>query len=197
MEKGNKEQKKGRQKKVPNLKKSGGNLINQHNVEFTVAEKKHLESLVNSANRKRKRMKEKEENLFRIVGGKVTTQKISEVRTLGDESDFILQPKSKSLQRFKTRDDFERYIRNLERVTKRDYIPMRQKIYKENHLKAIENTFGKDNEVYQTIANMPMNQYLQTVASDIDFLEIQYIYSEEDIEIKLEAMRESLGLIKE
>ena len=105
-----------------------------------------------------------------------------------------LQPKSKSLQRFETREQFDNYIKNLQRVTRRDYIPMRVALYKENHLKAIKKMLGDDNDVYEKIKEMDLQTYMDTVASDIDFLEIGYVYLDIKRETKLEAMRSALKL---
>lgn len=185
----------GRKKGVGNLTRTDdGHIINQHKVVFTEADKKQLESLVNSANRKRKRMKEHEANIFRSAKGVRKNQKMGQLQTMGHESDFILQPKSKSLQRFETREQFDNYIKNLQRVTRRDYIPMRVALYKENHLKAIKKTLGDDNDVYEKIKEMDLQTYMDTVASDIDFLEIGYVYLEIQRETKLEAMRSALKL---
>lgn len=185
----------GRKKDVKNLTRTDdGHIINQHKVVFTEADKRQLESLVNSANRKRKRMKEHEANLFRTAKGIPKKQKIGQVQSMGQESDFILQPKSKSLQRFETREQFDNYIKNLQRVTRRDYIPMRVALYKENHLKAIKKMLGDDNDVYTKIKEMDLQTYMDTVASDIDFLEIGYVYLDIKRETKLEAMRSALKL---
>lgn len=184
---------KGRKKGVPNLKKTDrGTLINKKGVEITVEEKKHLESLVNSINRKRKRMTEKEKQLFRTADNATTKQTLGEVQRFGQESDFILQPKSKSIQRFESRKEFDTYMRNLERVNQKDYVKKRAQQYKRNHLKAIENTFGKKNELYMRIRMLPLNEYVDKVASDIDFLQIAYVYSEEEKEHRYNQILESI-----
>ena len=71
---------------------------------------------------------------------------------------------------------------------------MRVALYKENHLKAIEKVLGKDNDVYEKIKEMDLQTYMDTVAGDIDFLSIGYLYLEIQRETKLEAMRSALKL---
>ena len=185
----------GRPSGVPNLKKtSTGNLVNMYGVAFTPAEKKHLETLANTANRKRKQMLKKEAQLPRMTGGKDSGQTNQQLQLMGRESDFIVSRKHKSLHKFKSHEEYERYIKNLERVNKKDYISERVKLYKRNHMKAIENAFGDDAiDVLMKIRMMPRDKYMQMVQQD-EFLEIGYIYDASARAGKLNQLRASLGM---
>lgn len=179
-----------------NLKKTEtGNLVNQHNVVFTPEEKKALEQAVNSANRKRARMLKQEATLPRKVMGVDTGETIGQgLQLMGKESDFILQPKTKSLQRFKTHADYENYMKNLERVNSRDYITERVKLYKRNHMKAIDNVFGDDaKDIVMKIRMMKPADYMKMIQSD-EMLEISYIYDPSARAGKLNQIRASLGM---
>lgn len=185
----------GRNKGRKNLKKlPSGNLLNQNNVEFTPAERKALESAVNRANRKRIRMLDQEAKLPRLVGGHDTGQKVGQLHLMGKESDFILSRKSKSLQQFKTREAYESYMRNLERVNSPDYITERIKLYKRNHMKALENVFGDDaKDVMMKIRMMKPDDYMKLIQSDED-LEVSYIYDPSARTGKLNRIRQALGM---
>lgn len=185
----------GRQKGRKNLVKlDNGNVQNQFGVEFTQADKKKLESVVNRANRKRMQMLEKEGDLPRLVGGKDTGQKVSQLQLMGKESDFILARKSKSLQRFKSREDFEKYLSNVERSLSPDYIDERTRLYKRNHMKALENVFGDEaKDVIMKIRMMKPEEYRKLIQSD-EMLEVGYIYDPSARSGKLNQIRASLGM---
>ena len=135
----------GRKPGRKNLKKTeAGNLLNEHGVEFTPAERKALESAVNRANRKRMKMIQEEGSLPRLVNGQPTGESVSQLQLMGKQSDFIISRKSKSLQQFKSKEDYERYMKNLEYVNSPTYIDDRLRLYKRNHMRALKNVFGED-----------------------------------------------------
>lgn len=185
----------GRQKGRKNLTKLGnGNVQNQHGIEFTLEDKKRLESAVNRANRKRMQMLEKEGDLPRLVGGKDTGQKVSQLQLMGKESDFILARKSKSLQRFKSREAFDKYLSNVERSLSPEYIDERTRLYKRNHMTALENVFGDDaKDVIMKIRMMKPEDYRELIQSD-ELLEVGYIYDPSARSGKLNQIRASLGM---
>lgn len=185
----------GRKKGSKNLKKlSDGNLLNQHGIVFTPQEKKALENAVNRANRKRVKMLEEEGNLPRLVGGKDTGDKVSSLQLMGKESDFILSRKDKSLQRFKTKEEYSRYLKNVERVNSPTYIDDRVRLYKRNHMRAIENVFGDDaKDVLMKIRMMKPTEYMKLIQSD-EMLEVGYVYDPSARSGKLNQIRASLGM---
>lgn len=185
----------GRQSGRKNLVKlDGGNVKNQFGVVFTPDEKKALEQAVNTANRKRARMLEQEAKLPRMVGGKDTGDTVGSLQLMGKESDFILQRKTKSLQRFKSKEDYNRYMKNLQRVNNRDYITERVRLYKRNHMKAIENAYGDEaKDIVMKIRMMKPADYMKMVQSD-EMLEISYIYDPSARSGKLNQLRGSLGM---
>ena len=185
----------GRVKGKKNLTKlENGNVLNQHGVEFTQADKKKLESLVNRANAKRKRMIKEEGALPRKVGGQPTGQTVSTLQQMGKESDFIISRKTKSMQRFTSREDYEKYITYLERVNTPEYIDIRTREYKRNHMAALRNVFGSDaDDVVMKIRMMKPEDYRKMIQSDEE-MEIGYVYSHEDRAGKLNQIRASMGM---
>lgn len=185
----------GRKPGTKNLKKlETGNLLNQHGVIFTPEQKKALESAVNRANRKRVKMLKEEGNLPRMVAGRETGDTVLSLQLMGKESDFILARKSKSLQRFKSEKEYEKYMRNLERVLSDDYITDRVRLYKRNHMKALENVFGDDaRDVMMKIRMMKPKDYMKMIQSD-EMLEVTFVYDPSDASGKLNQIRASLGM---
>lgn len=177
-----------------NLKKIEGGYINQHGIAFTDAEKKALENAVNAANRKRKKMLAEEARLPRRVGGVETGDTVASLQLMGRESDFILQPKTKSLQRFKSKDEYNRYMTNLQRVNSPDYIDKRIGQYKRNYMKALENEFGANSkDVVMKVRMMKRTDFMKLLQSD-ELLEIYYIYEESQKAARLNRIRRGFGM---
>ena len=184
----------GRQEGRKNLVKTDTGVVNQHGVAFTLEEKNALEQAVNTANRKRARMLKQEAQLPRMVNGKETGDTVATLQMMGKESDFILQRKTKSLQRFKSKEDYNRYMRNLERVNKRDYITERMRQYKRNHIKAIRENLG-DEGIAIKIQMMKPADYMRLVQSNEDVLEIHFTYpGSESQQAKINQIRLALGM---
>lgn len=185
----------GRGEGRKNLTKlDSGNLLNQHGVEFTKADKKRIESLVNSANRKRVKMLEEEAKLPRLNAGVDTGQTVGSLQRMGKESDFIISRKSKSLQKFKSREDFDKYIKNLEYINSNDYLDDRTRLYKRNHMKALENAFGDEaKDIVMKIRMMKPEEYRKLIQSDEE-MEVSYIYDPSARTGKLNRIRASLKM---
>ena len=184
----------GREKGVPNLKRTTEGLLNMHGVVFKEEEKKALETAVNTANRKRARMLKEEATLPRTVKGKPTSDTVQSLHLMGYESDFILSRKTKSLQRFKSRADYDTYMRNLERVNSRDYIEERTKLYKRNYMTALENEFGDDaKDIIMKVRMMKPAEFRKRIQQD-DLLEIYYIYDSNKKEARANQIRASFGM---
>lgn len=184
-----------RQEGTKNLVKlDSGRLQNQHGVEFSEGDKKRLQSLVNSANRKRKKMLEQEAEIPRSISGAFTGRTAGDLHSMGTESDFILARKSKSLQRFKSREEFDRYIKNLERVNSPTYLEDRVRLYKRNHMQALEAAFGDDaKDVIMKIKTMKHDEYMQIIQGD-ENAEIGYIYDPSARSGKLNQIRAAFGM---
>ena len=185
---------KGRKPGQKNLIKTDNGVMNQYGVTFTADEKKALEYAVNTANRKRARMLEQAATLPRKIAGTDTGDTVGSLQLMGKESDFILQRKSKSLQRFRTKEEYNRYMKNLQRVNDRNYIDERVRLYKRNHMKAIENAYGAEaKDIVMKIRMMKPADYMKMVQSD-EMLEINYIYDPSARSGKMNQLRASLGM---
>lgn len=185
----------GRKKGKKNLVKTDqGTLLNQHNVEFTKEEKRALERAVNASNYKRKKMLKEEGELPRLTGGKPTGEKVAQLQLMGKESDFILSRQSKSLNQFKSKQEFYDYLDKQARIRSGEYLSDRVKFYKRNHIKALENVFGDDaKDVMMKIQMMKQKDYMELIQKDED-LEINYIYDPSERAAKLNRIRAALGM---
>ena len=178
-----------------------GKIINQQGVTFTVGEKKALESAVARATKKRRDMLKAAATLPRTYGGEKLNGTVGDLQLMGKESDFIIAPKSKSLQRFKSREQYESYMQNLERVNSRDYLSERTKLYKRNYIQALRDNYSWDEakDVIMKIKTMPQEQYRELVSKD-EVLEIRYLYptkgsdNEDAMTDQLNQIRGALGM---
>lgn len=185
----------GRKEGRKNLISTGaGHVMNQHGVEFSPEDKRLLENEVNKANRKRMKMLEAEGQLPRKRGGKDTGDTVRSLQLMGKESDFIISRKSKSLQKFKSREQFESYLDSLRQVNSPTYLDDRTRLYKRNHMQALENVFGDAaKDVIMRIRMMKPEKYRELLQSDED-MEINYIYDPSQMSAKLNQIRASLGM---
>ncbi len=185
----------GRQKGRKNLKKDAkGNYVNQHGVIFTPEERKLLENEVNKANRKRSKYIEQAADLPRKVGGKETGDSVRSLQLMGREQEFVLARRSKSLQRFKSREAYTDYMRSLKKINSPNYLDERTREYKRNHIKALDNAFGDDAaDVKMKIRMMKPAEYRKLIEQDED-LSISYIYDPSEKSARLNRIRASLGM---
>ena len=177
-----------------NLKRTDdGKLVNQHGVTFTKEEKRALENAVNRVNYRRTKMMEEEGKLPRIVNGKQQGT-VRELQLMGKESDFIISRRTKSLQRFKSKEDYKEYLRDLDKVMSPNYVTERIRDYKRNHITALDNAFGDDaKDVKMKLRMMKPDEYMKLIQSNED-LEISYIYDPADRSAKLNQIRKALGM---
>lgn len=167
-----------------NLQKSpDGFLYNQYGIEFSFDEKKRLESLVNTANAKRRRMLKQEGEMELFTGGEAQGTGVAD-NVLGRESDFVIQAKTKSLQRFRTREDFDNYLKNLERTNKRDYIDTRVQQYKDNYIQALEGQ-GIDKNITKSLKKMKTKDFMKLARTE-EYARFGYVY-DQGMKTKVEA----------
>lgn len=177
-----------------NLIKTEMGFKNQHGIEFTVAEKKALESKVNSANRKRTKMLEEFAYLDRKHEGVKVGGKVIDVKFMGQEGDFIIAKRTKSLQRFTSREQFERYIQNLDMVNHKGYVDNRIRLYKRNFMKSLEDVYGDEaKDIVMKVRMMKPKDYMKMVEAD-ETLEISYAPSDQKVTGRLNQLRRALGM---
>ena len=176
----------GRGSGKKNLKKTPGGLQNQYGVTFTPEQKKALERAVDKSNYRRKKMLTEAEKL---------NPNHSQLRLMGKESDFIITRQSKSLQGFKSMEDFEKFMDKQARIQSGEYLEDRTRLYKANYMKAIDNVFGEAGAgVRMKVRMMKPEKFRELVETMGDEMEIGYIYDPQARMGKLNKIRSLLGM---
>lgn len=176
----------GRGSGKKNLKKVDGGVQNQHGVVFSEEQKKALERAVNKSNYRRKQMLAEAEKL---------NPNHSQLRLMGKESDFIITRQSKSLQGFKSLEDYEKFMDKQARIHSGEYLDERTKLYKSNYMKAIDNVFGDAGSgLKMKVRMMKPEKFRELVETLGDDMEIGYIYDPQARMGKLNKIRSLLGM---
>lgn len=174
----------GRKKGQKNLKKVGKKFENQYGVLFTENEKKKLESLVNTVNRKRKSI--------------MTDERKKDVRSaLGVHPDFeygvhpeknlwatgadtlLTRSRSKSLQRFKTKDEYRKYMKELKNLSSKDYVTKRMKLHKKNKIKALKSVIG-EHDIVKGLRKFSEKEWGEIIAKNL-LPEVHFLNSDADL----------------
>lgn len=175
----------GRVKGKKNLSRVDGGYKNQHGVTFTEQQKKDLERSVNRSNYQRKKM---------LAEYDALSPRTKQLRLMGTESDFIISRQSKSLQQFKSMEDYEKFMDKQARIQSGQHLDDMTRLYKRNHMEALQNVFGDDaKDVIMKIRMMKPAEYREMIAKD-EFLEVGYVYDPSAKSGKLNQIRSSLGM---
>ena len=190
----------GRAKGSKNLIRKDDYIINQFGVQITESEAKRLRSLVNSVNRKAKRLEESFQNVPLMYGKRPTGEDRQQLKLMGEEMDLMIRKRSASLNQFESRKELLSYMRSAERAAKIDYLDYRGKLYKKNLLTAIDRNYGQFPElvkgVKMAIQMMPQEKFQKLIGSNRAF-SIHYQYHPTDQIAAINTMRETLGLRSE
>ncbi len=169
-----------------NLKRVDGGLQNQYGVTFTAEQKRALERAVDRSNYRRKKQLTEADKL---------NPNHSQLRLMGKESDFIITRQSKSLQRFKSMEEYEQFMDKQARIQSGEYLEDRTRLYKSNYMKAIDNVFGSAGSgVKMKVRMMKPEKFRELVETLGDEMEIGYIYDPQARMGKLNKIRSLLGM---
>lgn len=175
----------GRTPGRPNLTKTASGYLNQYGVEFTPEQKRALERAVDRSNYRRKKQQAEVDAL---------NPNNAQLRLMGKESDFIVSRQSKSLQRFKSMEDFEQFMDKQARIQSGEYLEDRTRLYKRNYMQALDNVFGEDaKDIKIKVRMMKPEKFRELVESD-EMAEIGYIYDPSARAGKMNQIRASLGM---
>lgn len=178
-----------------NLKRDdNGNWVNQWGVVFTPDERKQLKNAVRRVNYKRDKMLRDIGDMPRMVGGVDTGDKLRSLQLMGKQNDIVMSKRTASLQRFRDKKSYNKYMRDLARAEKPDYIDYKVRHYKKNHMQALANVYGSEaDDVIKKLRYMRVEKY-QTLMTQEEFLEINYVYSPEAAAAKLNKIKSALGI---
>lgn len=171
-----------------------GRIRNQHGVTFTDTERRRLETLVVRANKKRRDQLKEAATLPRMVRGEDTGDTLATKLQMGFESDFIIAKKSKSLQRFQTKTEYNKYINYLERVVSPEYLDERTRLYKRNYIDALRRVHGDAaKDIEMKVRMMKPADFRKKIEQE-ELVEISDIYAEQDKAAAREQLRASFGM---
>lgn len=189
--------KSGRAKGSKNLIRKDDTIINQYGVQISESEAKRLRSLVNSVNRKARKMENEFYNKPLMYGNRPTGEDRGQLKLMGDELDLMIRKRSASLNQFQSRKQLQAYMRSAERAAKIDYTDVRGKLYKQNLLKAIDRNYGQFPELIKgikmKIQMMPQKQFQELIGTNRAF-QISFQYSTSEQISRIANMRDFLGL---
>ena len=174
----------GRQSGRKNLVKVDGGYLNQHGVLFTEEQKKDLERSVNRSNYQRKKMQAEAD---------LINPRNRDLRLMGKESDFIVSRQSKSLQQFKSMEDFEKFLDKQSKIQSGEYLADRTRLYKQNYMKAVQNELG-DAGIAMRIRMMKPEDFRKLVEEKGEDLEIGFVYDPSTKVARRNTIRETLGM---
>lgn len=163
---------------------SRGTVILPSGEKITFAEQRALRSAVNSANRKRKRL------LAKMPPNRVSTKQV-------DES-WYYRKKSVRLSRFKNKEEFNRYLRGVQKIASGKFEQARSRVYFENYKQAVRTAFGKTTDTRRLIVKINrvgVKALEGAIASGDIEAEIGYLYTREQQQYqynKLDAMLDKL-----
>ena len=175
----------GRKPGRKNLQRVDGGYLNQHGLTFTEEQKKALERAVDRSNYQRKKMLAEADEL---------NPRNSQLRLMGKESDFIISRQSKSLQQFKSMEDYEKFMTKQDRIRSGEYLDDATRLYKRNYMKALDNAFGEDaKDIKMKVRMMKPEEFRKMVEAD-ELAEIGYIYDPSARAGKLNQIRSAFGM---
>lgn len=191
-----KQRQSGREKGIPNLRYTDhGTVINKNKAELNVERVEYMKKLVKRADYKRKKMLKHEAGLAHFFGGEKISDNRKGLLSMGSESDFIIQEKTAGVHRFKSQLALDVYINQLENVLRKEYVDERVDLYKENLIKAMENTFGDAAPaITEKLRGMSRTEFLEFAEQD-EALEFDYVYGPDKIEERIQKVRGALRLI--
>lgn len=161
---------------------SRGSVILPNGQRITPKEQRALRSAVNSANRKRKKLLEQ-----------LPTEAKIKYREFGIESDFLMRRKSTSLNRFRNKSEFNKYLRSVQKIASGEFEKKRTNTYKENYIRALRKTFNSSaNKAIKAVRDMDYKTFKHKVESE-QLEEIGYVYYDPNNE-KLTRISQQLGV---
>lgn len=186
--------KRGRKKGLPNLKRVEGGFVNQHGVFFTTEQRKALERATAKSNRIRdKQIKEEAARPIKNAGRVIVPDR-TQLHLMHGQSDMILSHQYKSLQHFKSMEDYEDYMTKQSRIHSGDYLDDKARLYKRNFMESLLDTYGDEaKDIAMKVRMMKPQEYMQLVEDD-EVLEIRYVPSDMRVPGRLNQLRAALGM---
>lgn len=187
----------GRAKGQKNLIRKDNTIINQFGVKFSQDEVRQMQNLVRRVNRKREKMLKAEAGQPIYWGNRKLDEDRDQLRLMGEELDLVIRKRSASLQKFKSRREFNHFMKMTAKASETDYLDYRGKLYKRNLITAIKEQYaGFPDEIkgiLMKIQMMPQKEFQEKIGNNRLF-QIHYHYSIGGQLSRIQGMRDFLGL---
>lgn len=165
---------------------SRGSVILPNGQRITPKEQRALRSAVNSANRKR-----------RELINKLPKEAMRRYKDFGVESDWVLRKKSTALNRFRNKKEFNTYLRQVQKLTNRQYIDKTINTYRANFIRAVNNTFNSAGSDLIEFVNNLSNEDLRELSLADELADIGYVYYDPKApSVKLARLKRQMTAIK-
>lgn len=189
--------KKGRKQGVPNLIREDNYIINAYGVKISQDEARRLQNVVRRVNRKRAKLEDQFRDKPIMYGSQPSGERRDQLLLMGEEMDIMVRKRSASLQQFKTRGDFTRYMKMAEKAAETDYLDYRARLYKRNYTEALKKQYAQYPDmlkgVLMKVRMMKPQDFVKWVGTD-RLAQIRTHYSVSGQIDRLNALRERLGL---
>lgn len=177
-----------------NMRRVEGGWMNQHGVVFTDAERRAMKKATAASNAKRAAEIAAWSEQPHMVGGRQMAPDKSQLRLMGKETEFIVARQHGDFQRFKTPEDFAKYMKKQERIVSGEYERDKIRLYKRNFTQSLLNTYGDAaKDIAMKVRMMKPEEYMRMVAND-ERLEIRYVPSDVKVDGRLDELRQALGM---
>lgn len=178
--------KSGRAPKQRLKRNERGDYILPNGEIITVEEQKAFRSAVVSANAKRNRLI-----------NQLSNETKKKYYLFGHQSDFIIRKKTTALNRFRTKNEFNTYYKNVRAVASRGYINRVVNTYRSNLIRAFNNVFNSAGQPLVDFVNSLSNEELRNLTLNDAFADIGYVYYEPvKVENKLKYLTQQIQKIR-
>lgn len=180
-----------------NLIRTDDFITNQYGVQITHEEARQLRNMVQTVNRKRKKMIEQFKDKPLFYGTRQLPEDRQQLALMGEELDITIRKRSASLNQFRTQKQFKNFMAMTKRAAQTDYVTYRAKLYKKNFMKKLEETYGMFPDLLKgalmRVQMTPADKFIDLVGTDRVFQIGEHYNLGGHLE-RLKALREKLGL---
>lgn len=177
-----------------NMKRVEGGWMNQHGVVFTDKERRAMKRATAKSNAKRAAEVAAWTEQPHMVGGTQMAADKSQLRLMGKETEFIVSHQHGDIQKFKSTEDFTKYMQKQARIASGEYEREKIRLYKRNFTQSLLNTYGDQaKDIAMKVRMMKPEEYMRMVAND-ERLEIRYVPSDVKVDGRLDELRQALGM---
>lgn len=167
-------------------KTKSGAIILPNGQRITPEEQRRFKSAVSQANRRRQ-----------VIIANLPQEAVSRYSIFGIESDFVARKKSASFGRFRNRNEFLQYFKQVKKVSTFNYLDEIVEKYRKNLNRAIDDVFNSAGKPLKQFIKSLNNEELRQLTLDESFNDIGFVYYEKiAVSQKLEILTKQIEGIR-